>query len=251
MLKWKSLFVCWVALLFMKVEPLEAQNIPLVADLSDHLVGITTGFIGTDVLLFGATDGPGDIAIVVKGPVVTEVVRKKDRIGPVWVNSESVSFGKVPSFYLVASNRPLEAFAPEQLRTRYQLGTAYISYTVENIKEGTADVGPFEEALVRLKTRQGLYGRAPGAVSLLANRLFRTQLHFPENVPTGTYMVEIYLIRDETVVSAEIVPLTISKIGVGAEIYDFAHRNSPLYGLLVIVLAIIIGWVAGVALRRS
>jgi len=251
MLKWQSLSACWAALIFMTVEPVESQNVPLVADLSDHLIAITTGFTGTDVLLFGATDGPGDIAIIVKGPIVNEVVRKKDRIGPVWVNSEAVAFGKVPSFYLVASNRPLETFAPKQLRTRYQMGADYISYTVEDVKKGTADVGLFQEALVRLKTRQGFYDRAPVAVNLMANRLFRTQLHFPANVPTGTYTVEIYLIRDEIVVSAEIVPLTISKIGLGAEIYDFAHNHAPLYGLLAIVIAVVTGWVGGVAFRRS
>jgi len=29
----------------------------LVADLSNHLIAITTGFTGTDVLLFGAKEG--------------------------------------------------------------------------------------------------------------------------------------------------------------------------------------------------
>ena len=38
----------------------------LVADLSDHLIAITTGFVGTDVLLFGAIDGPGDVVVVVQ-----------------------------------------------------------------------------------------------------------------------------------------------------------------------------------------
>ena len=33
----------------------------LVADLSQHLVGITTGFAGADVLLFGAVEGHGDV----------------------------------------------------------------------------------------------------------------------------------------------------------------------------------------------
>ena len=31
----------------------------LVADLSSHLIAITTGFTGTEVLLFGAKEGPG------------------------------------------------------------------------------------------------------------------------------------------------------------------------------------------------
>ena len=40
----------------------------VVADLSKRLVAITTGFAGTDVLLFGAVQGDGDIVVVVRGP---------------------------------------------------------------------------------------------------------------------------------------------------------------------------------------
>ena len=38
----------------------------LVADLSRHLVGISTGFAGTDVLLFGATESKGDVLVIVR-----------------------------------------------------------------------------------------------------------------------------------------------------------------------------------------
>ncbi|HEV3177595.1 MAG TPA: TIGR02186 family protein, partial [Stellaceae bacterium] len=46
--------------------PARAQA--LVADLTNHLVAITTGFTGTSVVLFGATDGNGDVIVVVRGP---------------------------------------------------------------------------------------------------------------------------------------------------------------------------------------
>ncbi len=38
----------------------------LVADLSRHLVAISTGFAGTDVLLFGDTEGKGDLVVFVR-----------------------------------------------------------------------------------------------------------------------------------------------------------------------------------------
>ena len=58
-----------------------AQAVPLVADLSNHPVAITTGFTGTDVLLFGATDGPGDVVIVVSGRNADEDAFNR------WINS--------------------------------------------------------------------------------------------------------------------------------------------------------------------
>jgi hypothetical protein len=53
------------------------------------------------------------------------------------------------------------------------------------------------------------------------------------------------------VVSAEITPLVISKVGVGAEVYHFAHDYSALYGLAAILIAVIAGWAAGLAFRKS
>ncbi|MEJ2563136.1 MAG: TIGR02186 family protein [Anaerolineales bacterium] len=46
----------------------QGRAVPLIADLSNHLVAITTGFSGTELLLFGAVEQEGDVVIVVKGP---------------------------------------------------------------------------------------------------------------------------------------------------------------------------------------
>lgn len=237
---------------FMMVLPVRAQSVPLVADLSNHLVAITTGFTGTDVLLFGATDGPGDVVIVVRGPSIDLTLREKQRAGPIWANDGLVTFMDVPSFYRVASNRTVEDFAPERLRSRYQIGLDNLRLRTQEVDiDGGSPVGEYEKALIRLKTRQGLYEESVGNVNLMANRLFRTELHFPANVPTGTYFVEIYLFRNGDVTSAEIVPLNISKIGLGAEVYDFAHNYAPLYGILAIVIAVLAGWAAEAILRRK
>ena len=66
---------------------LNAQTIPLVADLSEHLVAISTGFEGSKVLLFGSTDGTGDVVIVIRGPTETKKVLSKKKIGPIWINT--------------------------------------------------------------------------------------------------------------------------------------------------------------------
>ena len=63
-----------VAVLFGLLLAGDGRATPLVADLSDYLVAITTGFSGTNVLLFGAIDEPGDVVVVVRGsdrPVVS------------------------------------------------------------------------------------------------------------------------------------------------------------------------------------
>ena len=248
----KRLAVLVGAIVALALTDARAQdNVPLVADLSSHLVAITTGFSGTDVLLFGATDGAGDIAVVVRGPEEAEVIRRKGRRGPIWINTDEVAFHEAPSYYRVASSRPLAEFAPQTLLSRYQIGIDNLRMsTVADTSLEPEEVADFRKAFVRLKTESNLYDQGVGAINFMSNRLFRTDLHFPSNVPTGTYLVEVYLFRDGEVTSAEIVPLNISQIGASADIFDFAHNFAPLYGLVAILLAASAGWAASAAFRR-
>src|SRR2546426_9410212 len=94
-----------LALTFPWTAPPRAEA--LAADLTSHLIAITTGFTGTSVVLFGATDGPGDVIVVVRGPEREITVRRKSRVAGIWVNTQEVTFANVPSFYAVAASRPV------------------------------------------------------------------------------------------------------------------------------------------------
>jgi len=226
--------------------PARAQS--LVADLSEHLVQITTGFTGSRVLLFGAIEGEGDVVVVVRGPSGRAVVRRKDRIAGVWVNRDDVSFADVPAFYAVAASRPLEAFLPEATAARHQIGLARLDMPASVPGRRAAE---YHEALLRNQGRRGLFLQNTGEVAFLGGRLFRTTVEFPANVPTGTYSVEVFLVQDGRVASAQTTPLIISKAGLEAEIFDFANREPALYGLIAIALAMVAGWGAGLVFRKA
>ncbi|NUB15137.1 hypothetical protein GAY28_22500 [Azospirillum brasilense] len=220
----------------------------LVADLSSHLIAITTGFTGTEVVLFGTTDGAGDVAIVVTGPRTPVTVRRKERIAGIWINARSVRFEQVPGYYMVATNRPLDQFVGRPVLERHQIG-------LPNLQLGPREqlapdqLALFRSALIRNKQRAGLYGITLGQVAFLGERLFRTNIYFPANVPTGLYNVEALLIRDGEVVSAQTTPLVVSKVGFSAEIYDFARNQPMIYGVAAGIGAIAAGWLAGAIFR--
>lgn len=221
---------------------------PLIADLSDHLIAITAGFAGTDVLMFGATDGLGDIIVTVRGPLSDVAVRRKERVAGIWVNRDSLTFGLVPSFYAVASSRPIEELLAPELLQRQQVGPNNLALIRPDSKP--SKIEEFRQALIKVKAEQGLYSPTLGKVSFLGNQLFRTKLHFPSNVPTGSYLVEVMLIRDGKLVSAQTTPLVISKTGVGAEISQFAHTQSLAYGVTAILAALLLGWFAYLIFRK-
>jgi uncharacterized protein (TIGR02186 family) len=224
----------------------------IIADVDDHLVEITTDFAGQDILVFGAIDGPGDVVLVMRGPAGRVLVHRKERFAGVWVNADTIEFDGVPSLYGVASSRQLfEILTPDML-DRYQLGVGRIRFeTVEAEVPGT---GPFRAALVQAKKRQGLYADRVGRVTFIGATLFRANLHLPSNVPTGTFLIDVYLVRDGRIVDAQNMPLVISKVGFGADIYKYAHAPGITqrfaYGVTAVIIALLTGWMAHLAFRK-
>ena len=232
--------------------PGQAQDRPLVVDLSDHLVAITTGFAGAEVLAFGAVDQPGDVVVAIRGPKQPTTLYRKSRIAGIWVNSTSMTFEAAPSFFAIASSRPLEEIASESVRRLNQLGLDYLHGLELSRVKGSENVRrAWKAALIRNMQREGLYPIEDGRVGFQGNRLFRTRINFPANVPTGAYSVETYQLIDGQVVSATTTPLIVSKVGIEAEVFDFAHQHGGWYGVIAILVALVAGWLAHVAFRRA
>lgn len=223
---------------------------PLVVDLSSHVVAINSGFHGTNLLLFGAVEGEGDVVVVIRGPSQAELIRRRDRLAGLWINRYQATITGAPAYYQLASTRPLDQIARPAMLDRHGLGIDHLSFQIRRKDDQKTD-DDYRQALVRLKKQHGLYGDQSGNIGLLGGRLFRTEMTFPANVPTGIYTAEVYLVKDGEIVSAQTTPLIISKIGVGAEIFDIALHHSALYGLCAVALAVAAGWITAVAFRRG
>lgn len=227
---------------------------PLIADLSEHQIQITTGFVGTDVLLFGTVEPGSDVVVVVRGPEEETTVWRKARYAGIWVNETRVVFQRVPSFYAVRSSAPLEDIASRSTRMRHGMGAEFLRLrpTPEEEQEtGEAEVAVFREALIRNKLREGLFATAGEEITFLGGQLFRTRLHFPANVPTGFYDVEVFMLQEGRVVHAQTTPLIVRKAGLGADVFFFAHSYSAVYGAIAVLLAVAAGVTAAFVFRKS
>ena len=238
---------CIVCLPSSRTAPSEA----LIADLSDHLVAITTGFAGTDVLLFGAVGTPGDVVVVVRGPNRAVRMHRKSRVLGIWMNTASMTFDAVPSYYAINASGPLDQIARPQVRARQQMGIEHLDLPLPRAKASPNIAEEWRRALIRAKQREGHYDRDVGDVRFLGDRLFRANIHFPANVPTGSYTVETYYLRDGRVVGAQTTPLVVGKVGIEAELYDFAYETAMLYGLVAIAIALVSGWAAHSVFHRA
>jgi uncharacterized protein (TIGR02186 family) len=228
--------------------PLSAQSI--VTDLSTREVAISTGFTGAELLLFGATEGYGDIVVTVEGPKRDEIIRRKERVAGIWVNGASVTFENAPAYYRTAASKPLNEIASPQVLEKLRIGSSRINLSTRSLSEAKA-VRKFRDAFIRSKKRQALYSEDISDIKIMRGRLFRSTIPFPVNVPIGTYQVTVHLFKNGQLVSSEKTPLTVQKVGLEAKIYDFAHEHAAWYGMIAIAIALVAGWLAGVIFRRA
>ncbi len=233
------------ALLMLLALPAKAEEI--VLGLSRDEVAITATFEGSEILIFGAikrdAPAPDDedlgVIVTVAGPDEPVTVRKKDRRLGIWVNTESVDVDVAPTFYAVATNRPLAEILTftEDLNTRISTQRAIrsVGATIENAES-------FTRALIRIRAGQGLYQTLPTGVLVEEETLFRTLIPLPANLTEGDYKAEIYLTRGRQIVDLYTTIIPVKKVGLERWLYNLAHDNAFLYGLMSLSIAIAAGW---------
>ncbi len=233
----------------MATAPAAAQA--LLAELSQSEVAVTTGFSGAELIVFGTVTGAtaepgGDVIVTLRGPNSSVVVRRKVRVAGIWLNGPAERFDAAPSYYAVASTRPLSALLDTDERRRLRLGLASLPLSLR----GQIEDPSFRQALLELKTELRLYDEDPEGVTLSGNRLFHARLFLPPTVIPGPYRVDILLVRDGQVMASRDLALTVLRAGTSAEIWRVAREQPLVYGLAAVLLAAVTGWLGSVLFRR-
>ncbi|SDD17408.1 TIGR02186 family protein [Belnapia rosea] len=229
-----------------------AQEVPLVAALSQNAVEVTTGFTGTSLMVFGSTEGPigpgGDeVLILARGPTRPVVVRRKVPVaGVIWVNGPSARFAEVPGFYFLGGTRPAWQVLPEEERQRNRLGLDSLPLT----STGARSPG-FRAALLALESSSGLWQEDTAPIEIAGSRLFHARLPLPASVPTGDYQVEVLLVRSRQIVARQQLAFRVDRVGTADRIATVAEDQPFLYGLACILSAALAGWLGSVLFRRG
>lgn len=246
------LFVFFLTALLITKNLASAADNKMTAEVSTDLVQINTGFDGMNLLLFGTTNGANDIIIVIKGPLETNIIRKKTRVASIWINTEKVIIENVPTFYAIASTRPLNQIAAQSILKEYGIGANNFSFNLSKQPDAkTIDISDeYKNALIRLKNKLGLYIDNPIKIKLIEGQLFKANIKFPANVSTGKYTAEIYSFKNGLLLDVINKPILVEKIGIGADVFRLAHSHSALYGIIAILIAVASGWIAAAIFRK-
>jgi uncharacterized protein (TIGR02186 family) len=249
---------CGAALTF--AAPASAER--LVTTLSVSRVQVASNFVGTEVVLFGSVEpdaqtvsrrGTYDIVVTVTGPRETVTTFRKERVFGIWVNADSRTFIKPPSYLAVLANRQINDIADVNTLRRTQTGLARTLLPQEisgDIADSTRD-DPFRQAFLRLKIDRNLYRETQNGVTFLTPALFRAGIPIPDNAPTGGYEVEIKLFADGVLHSRATTAFEVVKVGFEQFVATAARDHGLLYGIVTTMMALLTGWLASVVFRKD
>jgi uncharacterized protein (TIGR02186 family) len=242
-----------VVLALLAFAALSGQRDPiLVPEVSQHEIRVRQGFTGTEMLLFGAILDPTgrraseryDIVVVLKGPTQPILLREKAKKLGIWLNADSTAFRSAPSFFAVASSRPIGEIVDERTAAIYELGLDFLQLSP------TGSIDPAEQArftagLVDLRRREGLYQEDGRGVTISNGVLYQARIAVPSNVITGRYTAETFAITDGRVIASATAEVEVLKTGFERFVADQAQESSVLYGLFAVGLSVLMGWAAG------
>lgn len=234
-----------------------ADDPMLVPDVSQREVQIQYSFTGADLLLFGAIVYPGgrrpakpaDIVVVLKGPEQSIIMREKQKVAGIWVNADTAHFRSAPSFYAMASSRPIDRIVDDRTAAIYELGVDKLQLSPSSLND-SSELTRFQSGLADLKSRSGLFVERPGTVEITDGVLYRARLPLSARVIVGDYTAETFLVQNGRVVAAAVRDIKVEKSGFERFMAIAAEKWSLAYGLVAIALAVGMGWAAGALARR-
>ncbi|MFM5922756.1 MAG: TIGR02186 family protein [Novosphingobium sp.] len=232
---------------------LTAQRDPiLVPEISQHEVQVRQGFSGTELLLFGAILTPEgtragqdyDIVVVLKGPTNSIVLREKERIAGIWINASSTEFRSAPTFFAVASSKPIARIVDDKTAAIYELGLSWLQLSPIGAYDAKKQAR-FSAGLVDLMKREGLYKEDPSGVKVSEQVLYQARIALPSSVQTGSYTAETFAITKGRVVASAISRVEVKKQGFERAVAQFAEYDGFFYGLIAVAISVAMGFLAG------
>jgi uncharacterized protein (TIGR02186 family) len=206
---------------------------------------------GQEITVTGTMPADAAALIRVTGKMEHNHLKQKGRaLGILWMNQGSVEIAQVP--------RVFQLYLPEAVQTQHavkslqRLGLDAVREQAEIVSKAGDKDELFAE-FVKLKQKAGLYGTIPDTIGYgqasAGVKSFHCTLSMPSDLPPGNYTIEVFAIRDDTVVAQAAQLLEAKETGMTAFIASLAFQHGTLYGVLAVLIALIAGLLTGVVFK--
>ena len=237
-----------LAVLFLSIS-IKAEEVYF--DLSEDNIEIKTDFDGKEIIIFGLLQDNHETLLTIKGPLSKMKIQKKERLFGVWINNKQITYSNIPTLFFLSSSSKIDKILPDSIQTNDDLNFDKIlnnkTFDQNFIFENDQTI--WSENFVRIKKKQLFYKEFE--MKTFKNKLFQTSVFFPPNTIPGIYNVDIYYIKNKTIMNKDQKKIIVKKTGIGSDIYDFARNNAATYGVFVIIFSILCGLIAATLFRRA
>lgn len=228
-----------IAMIFLILFNSIASSHPINADLAMRNIKITSDFNGVDMLIFGALDVSGNIAIIIHGPPRSIIINKKEKKWGLWINGKREKLDNAEQFYAISSTKELSKITHSKTLQSMKVSKLTFSHDTE-----------LNNAFIEKKIKEKLYVESTNNIELINEKLFRSTIKFPNNIPPGRYIVEILLFYNNDLFGMQTIPLLVSKVGLESFIFDMHYLHPIIYALCTVISALFIGWISSILKRK-
>jgi hypothetical protein len=225
-------------------EPAELAVIP-------NVLNVDTFFSGGQVTISGEIPSADDVLIEILGPEAEEVFDVKGRVGPFWMTREKVQLENAPQLYMLLLPQGQD----------WQKKAALLGLGVEQLKNQVAisrsELPPDNifRMFVSLKSSEGLYSEAPGAIvytpAANGRRAFSATYMFPSSTTAGRYTVKATTIDNGVRGPQKSKEVTVQEIGFVKTVKGLASNRPLTYGVSAVLIALVAGSLMGVIFKRG
>ncbi|MEQ1717980.1 MAG: TIGR02186 family protein, partial [Hyphomicrobium sp.] len=172
-----------------------------------------------------------------------------------WINTRSVRFSSFPSFYGIATTRPLDEIADAVTQETHQIGFSHVrmvpSGSIRWAPANPEEAEEYRSAAIRLKQKDRLFVTADYGVVFRGRSLFRATISLPPTVPVGPLTARLFLFKDGRLLSQYKSQVMMERAGLERFLHDAAYSSPLLYGLATVLLAAAAGLAAAFTFRRA
>jgi hypothetical protein len=226
-----------------------AASLRLVPD-SIHIGAF---FSGQYVQVSGEIPSGSQAIVEVIGKRIEEQLLRKGRRWDIWMSVGEIDIEEAPYVYFALSTDPDEfsglgadaEFGYAALKRRI-----YFKGDVQGITRAET-----LRRFIELKEEENLYSLQPGALKTSGSAggfvTGEGSFRIPSRISPGDYVVRISVVDHGRLLHSEATVLSVRMNGLPAFLSSLSRRHGALYGLFAVSIAVIFGFLVGVAFRRG
>ncbi len=219
----------------------EASSKILIFDLSKKNIELSDQSKDPDFIIFGFTDSDQPLVIKVKGPEQKVILQKKTKVLGMWSWSKTGEF-VYPGLFHYYTNKNSEDIDFEIKKDLF-----------DNIKLIGRDNDNLKRDLIEKKMSINLFLIQNDSFEVINEKLpnfFKIPVKLPKNSPSGKYSVSLSIMDSMNNFESPQKYVFVEKLGLSATVFKMAHKYSFIYGVFSAMIAIGLGFFAGIIFRK-